>query len=55
MSGPYLYAWGNNPMRAKYKGKECRVVAWMKRNTVVLDFGLLGLLVSSRHALRKKN
>jgi hypothetical protein len=35
---PYIYNWGNNPVRAKLKGKKCRILARGKMNSVALEF-----------------
>jgi len=34
----YEYRWGNNKVRAKLKGRKCRIVKRGKRNTVMLEF-----------------
>lgn len=50
---PYTYAWGNNPVRATYKGKRCRVVCRGKMNSCLLEFADGRKLVTSRNAIRK--
>ena len=52
---PYIYKWGNNAERAKYKGKLCHVLARFKLNSVLLKFKDGSLLVTSRNAIRKFN
>ncbi len=50
---PYIYAWGNNALRAKWKGKRCKVLVRGKRNSCLIEFED-GLHVNtSRNALRK--
>ncbi len=50
----YEYRWGNNPIRAKFKGRTCRVLARGKRNTCMLEFVDTGeQLITSRNALKK--
>lgn len=53
MKFPYRYAWGNNPVRAKLKGKRCRLLASGTMNTVALKFEDGMRVISSRRALRK--
>ena len=50
----YVYMWGNNEKRAKYKGRDCDVVGFLKKNGVLLKFGHSDYLISSRLAIRKK-
>lgn len=49
----YLYAWGNNEVRARFKGRRCEVVKRLARNSVLLRFENGEKLVSSRYAIRK--
>ena len=50
----YRYAWGNNPVRAKLKGRHCRLLGCGTRNTVLIEFVDNGeRQVTSRRALRK--
>lgn len=52
----YRYAWGNNSKRATMKGRECRILATMRANSVVIEFLDTGQQeVTSRRALRKVN
>jgi len=54
MEALYCYAWGNNPVRAKLKGRICRVIARGKMNTVMIEFIDIGERVTtSRNALRR--
>jgi len=50
----YVYVWGNNEMRAQYKGRACRVIQYLAKNSVLLYFGDGNWLISSRLAIRKK-
>jgi hypothetical protein len=51
---PYVYAWGNNPVRAKLKGRRCRVVfRWKKMNSCLLEFENGEMTVTSRNAIRR--
>jgi len=50
---PYRYAWGNNPVRAKLKGKRCWLLASGTMNSVALEFENGTRVVTSRRALRK--
>jgi len=34
----YTYAWGNNSKRATLKGRVCRVLARLKKNSIVIEF-----------------
>jgi len=34
----YIYVWGNNPVRAKLKGKKCKVLARGKMNSALVEF-----------------
>lgn len=49
----HTYTWGNNEVRARYKGRRCEVVARLKMNSVVLRFKGGDMLISSRYAIRK--
>jgi hypothetical protein len=50
----YRYAWGNNPVRARMKGRICRLLGSGKRNTVLIEFLDDGeQQITSRRALRK--
>ena len=51
----YIYSWGNNPVRARLKGKECRVLARGKMNSALVEFENGEKQVISRNALRRKN
>jgi hypothetical protein len=35
---PFVFVWGNNPIRAKYKGKRCRVLAKGTKGTIAVEF-----------------
>jgi len=51
----YTYSWGNNPVRAKLKGRTCRLLGCGTRNTVLIEFLDNGEhQYTSRRALRKK-
>ena len=50
----YIYCWGNNPVRATFKGRRCRVVVRGKMNSCLIEFLDTGeQLNTSRNALRK--
>ena len=50
----YRYAWGNNPERARWKGRTVKVVAAGAMNTVlVLDVATGETMTTSRRALRR--
>ena len=52
----YEYRWGNNPKRAKMRGRICRVLARGKKNSCSVEFVDNGQTeVVSRNALRKSN
>ena len=48
----YIYAWGNNSVRKKYKGKTCRILARGRMNSILLLFENGKKLVSSRYSVR---
>lgn len=50
---PYTYVWGNNPVRAKLKGKKCKVLVWGKMNSVLIEFENGEQVTTSRNALRR--
>lgn len=50
---PYVYRWGNNPERAKLKGRRCRIVTCGKLNSTLLEFEDGSKVISSRNAIRK--
>jgi len=49
----YTYLWGNNPVRAKMKGRTCRVLCRGKMNSCMLEFENGDRTVTSRNAIRK--
>lgn len=50
----YVYAWGNNPVRKKLKGRQCIVLARGSMNTVMVKFIDNGQIqITSRRALRR--
>lgn len=52
----YRYAWGNNPVRAKMKGRICRVLKSGAMNTVLIEFLDTGERTTTSHrALRRVN
>ena len=52
----YIFCWGNNPVRAKYKGKRCRILADdRKKNTMLVEFEDGHKMTTSRQAVRKAN
>ena len=54
MDYPYVYRWKNNPERARFYGKPCRVVARGKLNTVLLEFEDGERLVTSGNSIRQR-
>jgi hypothetical protein len=54
LSGKYIYAWGNNSIRADLKGKKCVVVTMGSRMfSVLVEFENGTRVITSRRALRK--
>ena len=54
MTRLYRYAWGNNPVRARLKGRICRVLARGAFNSVAVEFVDTGeSTITSGNALRK--
>ena len=49
----YTYAWGKNPKRAEMKGRTCRILAFGKKGSVLLEFEDGQKEITSRRALRK--
>ena len=50
----YTYAWGNNTKRATLKGRVCRVLARLRKNSIVIEFVDNGQQeVVSRNSIRK--
>ena len=49
---PYIYAWGNNPKRKTLKGRACKVLARMAKNSIVIEFEDGQQEVTSRNAIR---
>lgn len=33
-----VYRWGNNPKRAAMKGRECKIIARGKMNSICIEF-----------------
>ena len=50
----HRYCWGNNPVRAKYKGKDCRVVSQGKMNSIMVEFEDGFSMITSRYSVRRK-
>ena len=49
----FLYAWGNNPVRERFKGRECRIVVRGSRMySVLAEFDDGERIVTSMRALR---
>ena len=50
----YKYAWGNNPKRARMKGRTCKLLASGKMSSVLIEFIDNGQKeITSRRALRR--
>lgn len=50
----HLYVWGNNELRARIKGKRCRVLARGGMNSVLIEFEDGFKTLTSRHSIRKE-
>ena len=50
----YVYRWGNNPVRAKLKGRRCKVIARGTLNSCMIEFLDTGdRFITSRNALQR--
>jgi len=49
----HVFVWGNNAKRATMCGRECRIVASGKMNSVLVEFANGQREVISRRALRR--
>ena len=49
----YIYRWGNNPVRARLKGRHCRVLARGALNSALVEFEDGVRHIVSRNALRR--
>jgi hypothetical protein len=50
----YVYLWGNNPRRAQLRGRQCRILARGRMNTVLIELVDTGERVTtSSRALRR--
>lgn len=49
---PYTYAWGNNPVRASFKGLRCRMICKGAMNSCLVEFEDGRRTVTSVRALR---
>lgn len=54
MKFPYIYAWGNNKKRATMKGRACRILAYGRMNSRLIEFENGQREVVSGNALRKR-
>lgn len=50
-----VYLWGNNPVRAKLKGRRCRVLARGRMNSILVEFEDGYKTVTSRWAVREES
>ena len=49
----YVYFWKNNELRARLKGRACKVVKWGKKmNSVLVEFEDGLRVLTSRNAIR---
>ena len=48
------YSWGNNSVRAKYKGELCLVLAYGKKQSALVKFFDGFEMITSMRALRKE-
>ena len=49
---PYVFAWGNNPARAKRKGQRCRILCEGRLRSVLIEFEDGFRMVTSQRALK---
>ena len=49
----HIYVWGNNLVRAKLKGRKCRIVRTGEKGSALYEFENGNMVVSSRRAVRK--
>jgi hypothetical protein len=49
----HVYAWGNNSVRAKLKGRRCRVLVRGRMNSILVEFENGYKTVTSRYAIRE--
>jgi hypothetical protein len=49
-----IYRWANNPKRAALKGRRCRVVCRLAKNSALVEFETGQREVVSRSALRRE-
>lgn len=52
-SREYVYFWGNNPVRKRYKGQRCRLIASGRMGSVLVEFRDSHRMITSRRAIRK--
>ena len=50
-----VYVWGNNPRRAAYRGRRCRVVARGSLGSVLVEFEDGERTVTSARAVRRRD
>ena len=51
---PFIYVWANNPVRAAWRGRRCRVLVRSRRfNSCLVEFEDGVRAVVSRNALRR--
>ena len=50
---PYVYVWGNNPVRKKLKGKKCRVLVYGGKNSCLVEFEDGEQVNTSQRAIRR--
>ena len=49
----HIYHWGNTPVRAKLKGRKCRIIATGSRTSADYEFENGDRVISSRRAVRR--
>jgi len=54
MSIKYIYGWKNNSKRQSLFGRHCRVLAWGRMNSALVEFENGQKEVISRNALRMR-
>jgi len=53
MEERYRYVWGNNEKRKTMKGRECKVIARGKKNSICIEFDNGQREIVSRNSIRK--
>lgn len=51
----HKYIWANNEKRETYKGRNCKIIARGKMNSICIEFENKERTITSRYAVRKNN